>query len=91
VKSASKEKSEFKWDYAPAPESKDHIKLDARYELFINGEFVKPLSKKYFNTYSPSTEQKLAAVAQANEKDVNAAVLAARHAYDRVWKKMPAN
>ena len=60
----------FSWDYAPAPEAKDHAKIKKQYDLFINGEFVKPNSKKYFSTYSPSTLEKLADVAEANEKDV---------------------
>ncbi|MFO0356247.1 MAG: aldehyde dehydrogenase family protein [Sphingobacteriaceae bacterium] len=81
----------FSWDYAPAPEAKDHAKIKKQYDLFINGEFVKPNSKKYFSTYSPSTLEKLADVAEANEKDVDAAVKAARNAYEKVWKKMPAS
>jgi hypothetical protein len=32
-------------NYAPAPESSDHIQLKPQYNLFINGKFVKPLSK----------------------------------------------
>lgn len=80
----------FNWEYAPAPEAKDHAKLKKQYDLFINGAFVKPNSKKYFSTYSPSTLEKLAEVAEANEKDVDLAVKAARNAYDKVWKKMPA-
>ncbi|MBA3680525.1 MAG: aldehyde dehydrogenase family protein [Bacteroidetes bacterium] len=83
-------KSEFNWEYAPAPEAKDHIKLKAQYDLFINGKFVKPYSKKYFATYNPATEEKLAEVAQANSKDVDLAVASAKNAYDKVWKKMPA-
>ncbi len=80
----------FDWKYSPAPEANDHIKLKTRYELFINGKFVKPNGKKYFDTYSPSTEQKLAEIAEANEKDVNTAVASARQAYEKIWKKMPA-
>lgn len=80
----------FQWDYAPAPESKEHIRLEKQYELFIGGKFVKPLSKKYFATINPATEEHLAMIAQANEKDVDAAVKAARQAYEKVWKKMPA-
>lgn len=80
----------FNWEYAPAPEAKDHAKIKDRYDLFINGKFTKPISKKYFSTYSPSTLEKLADVAEANEKDVDAAVKAARAAYEKVWKKMPA-
>lgn len=79
------------WTYAPSPESTDHIKLNKQYDLFINGKFVKPNSKKYFTTINPATEEKLAEVALANEKDVDTAVNAAKNAYDKVWKKMPAS
>jgi aldehyde dehydrogenase (NAD+) len=78
------------WGYAPSPESTDHIKLDKRYELFIDGKFVKPASGKYFDTINPATEDKLAEVAEANEKDVDKAVKAARTAYEKVWRRMPA-
>jgi aldehyde dehydrogenase (NAD+) len=53
----------------------------------INGEFQKPLSKKYFATINPATEEKLSEVAEANTADVNKAVEAARTAYEKVWKK----
>ena len=75
---------------APAPESKSAAKIDPQYDLFINGKFEKPLSKKYFATINPATEEKLSVVAEANSADVNKAVGAARNAYEKVWKKMPA-
>ncbi len=75
---------------APAPESKSAAKIDPQYDLFINGKFEKPLSKKYFATINPATEEKLSVVAEANSSDVNKAVGAARNAYEKVWKKMPA-
>lgn len=78
----------FKWDYAPAPEAKDHARIKKQYDLFINGQWQKPASKKYFASFSPSTEEKLSEVAEANEKDVNTAVTAARTAYDKYWKKL---
>ena len=76
--------------YAPAPESKAAAKIDAKYDLFINGKFEKPLSKKYFATTNPANEEKLADVAEANAADVDKAVKAARNAYEKTWKKMPA-
>ncbi len=76
------------WKYAPAPESKDHIHLKKQYGLFINGGFVQPLSKKYFDTINPATEEKIAEIAEANDKDVDLAVTAAAKAYNSVWKKM---
>ena len=75
---------------APAPESKSVAKINDRYDLFINGRFEKPLSKKYFDTINPATEEKLSVVAEAGAADVQKAVGAARTAYDKVWKKMPA-
>ncbi len=72
---------------APAPESKSVAKIAERYELFINGKFEKPSSKKYFDTINPATEEKLSSIAEANNADVNKAVVAARNAYDKGWKK----
>ena len=28
------------WEYAPAPESTDHVSIEEQYALFIGGEFV---------------------------------------------------
>lgn len=78
------------WKYAPAPEATDHIRLQKQYELFINGKFVKPGSGKYFDTINPATEEKIASIAEASEKDVDTAVKAARSAYDKTWSRMPA-
>jgi aldehyde dehydrogenase (NAD+) len=80
----------FTWSYAPALESKDHIQLKQQYELFINGRFVKPNSGKYFDTINPSTEQVIAKVADANPKDVDSAMMAAKNAYDKTWSKISA-
>lgn len=78
------------WDLAPAPESTGHIQLKEQYDLFIGGKWVKPSSGKYFATTNPADETKLAMIAEANEKDVDKAVKAARKAYDTVWSIMPA-
>ncbi|MBK6444943.1 MAG: aldehyde dehydrogenase family protein [Bacteroidetes bacterium] len=77
------------WEYAPAPESKDHVRLEKKYELFIDGKFVSPSSGKYFDSINPATEGKLSEIAEANAKDVDKAVQAARNAYNGVWGKMP--
>jgi hypothetical protein len=44
---------------APAPESKSGAKIDPQYDLFINGKFEKPASKKYFASINPATEESL--------------------------------
>ncbi|MEM7610167.1 MAG: aldehyde dehydrogenase family protein [Pseudomonadota bacterium] len=78
------------WQYSPAPESTDHIQLDERYGLFINGEFAPADSGQTFATINPATEKPLAQVADAGESDVDRAVTAAREAYENVWSPMPA-
>lgn len=79
------------WEFAPSLESTDHINLKKQYELFIGGKWVKPSSGKYFDTINPATEEKIASIAEANDKDVDKAVKAARKAYNEVWSKMPAS
>ncbi len=78
------------WQYAPAPESTDHIKVDDQYGLFIGGEFVEPADGRYFETINPATEQQLSSVALASEADVDRAVKAARKAYNGAWSKISA-
>jgi aldehyde dehydrogenase (NAD+) len=87
---ATLEKEKFLWDFAPAPEAKSIAKIEKRYELFIDGKFQAPASGKYFKTLSPSNLEVLSEVAMANEKDVDNAMNAARHAFEKYWKKMPA-
>src|SRR5450432_1470980 len=77
------------WKYAPAPESASHVKLNPRYDLFINGKFTQPVKDEYFDTINPANEKKLAEVAAASAEDVDKAVKAARVAYEKVWSKMP--
>lgn len=78
-----------RWNYSPAPEAHADLKLRPRYDLFIDGKFVRPSSGKYFPSINPATEQQLAEVAQGNAADVDKAVKAARRAYEKTWGKMP--
>ena len=75
------------WQYSPAPESTDHVRIKKRYDLFIGGDFVKPEQGKYFDTINPATEEKLSRVALASDADVDKAVKAARKAYSG-WSRM---
>ena len=77
------------WEYAPAPEAFEYIKIPQRHELFINGRFVQPRSRRYFDSINPATEKKLSEIAEGNSLDVDAAVKAARRAYEKVWSRMP--
>ena len=75
------------WKYSEALEASDHIRLKEKYELFINGKFVKPNSKKYFHTINPATDEVIAKIAEANKKDVDIAVKSARLAF-KSWSTL---
>jgi aldehyde dehydrogenase (NAD+)/betaine-aldehyde dehydrogenase len=65
------------------------IALDQKtYELFINGEFVKPQSGNYTEIVNPATNEPLARVAAAGIHDADAAVGAARAALEGKWATM---
>jgi aldehyde dehydrogenase (NAD+) len=76
------------WEYAPALEARDHVRIESRYGLFVGGRFVPPRSKKYFPTINPATEEVLSEVAEAGFDDVDAAVRAAEDAHRRRWSKL---
>jgi aldehyde dehydrogenase (NAD+) len=75
------------WTYAPAPESKDIVKLRERYGLFVGGEWLEP--SETYETISPATEEPLAVIGQATKADVEHAVAAARAAFDDGWSSIP--
>ena len=35
-----------KWEYSASPEAKDHVQIKRKYDLFINGKWVKGNIKK---------------------------------------------
>ena len=51
--------------------------LDARYDLYINGQWVPASDGKVFTAYNPATGEKLAECAEATKEDVDADVNAA--------------
>jgi betaine-aldehyde dehydrogenase len=53
-----------------------------RYRMFINGELVEGHRRSYFPVYDPSTEEIIAEVPDADERDIDRAVKAARGAFD---------
>ncbi|MGA3561722.1 aldehyde dehydrogenase family protein [Melissospora conviva] len=77
------------FEYAPAPESRSVVEIRASYGLFIDGRFVDAADGAAFKSVNPATEEVLASVAEAGAADVDAAVAAARTAYERVWGPMP--
>jgi aldehyde dehydrogenase (NAD+) len=77
-----------RWEYSPAPESTEHVRLHERYGLFIGGAFVEPVDGRYVPTINPATEEPLAEIAQAGSADVERAVAAARDA-SKGWAALP--
>jgi acyl-CoA reductase-like NAD-dependent aldehyde dehydrogenase len=61
-------------------------------QLFIDGEWVDAASGKTFAVYNPATGDVLAEVAEAGAADIDAAVRAARRAFeDARWRNLDAN
>ena len=79
-------------DYGPAPEGAAPglawIKEHEPFGLFINNQWVKPASGQYIESINPATGKPLTKVAAANSADVDAAVAAARAAFE-TWSKAP--
>jgi aldehyde dehydrogenase (NAD+) len=77
------------WEYAPAPESTDHIQIRPEYGLFIGNRFSPSKPRKTFEVINPATEEPLARVAHASRADVDRAVTTARSAYESAWSRLP--
>lgn len=68
------------WDYATSREDASLANIRAKQQLWIGGEWIKPTGGKYFPTFNPADESKLADVAHGKPKDIDKAVAAARKA-----------
>ena len=82
-------------EYGLAPESSAVANewLDQnkrKFKLYIDGQWLTPLSTRYFETISPATRKPIAKIAEANVADVNMAVMAARKALPK-WVKLGAH
>jgi aldehyde dehydrogenase (NAD+) len=75
------------WDYAPAPEARDIVRIDERYGHFIGGEWLAP--RATYATIAPATEEQLAEVGEATPEEVDAAIDAARAAFENGWSALP--
>ena len=80
-------------EYGPAPEAPDAVKVwlddhGRKFGLFINNEWVTPKGAKFYSSINPSNGELLAETTQAGQKEVDAAVAAARTAFS-TWSKMP--
>ena len=79
-------------DYGPAPEDpKESLQWlerhHRRFGHFIGGVWKVPAEGSYFETSDPSTEEKIADVAQGSAADIDTAVKAARKALPG-WQKL---
>lgn len=59
-------------------------------KLYINGEFVSSSNNGTFETLCPANSSVLAHVSEATPQDVDAAVSAAKHAYEKKWSNINA-
>lgn len=50
------------------------MKIQDRYDLYINGEWIKPASGEYLDAINPATGEKIAEFATANNEDVDRAI-----------------
>ncbi len=79
-------------EYGPAPESPSPaaawIKEHQPFGLFINNEWRAPAQERYLDTVNPATGKPIGQVAAATSADVDAAVAAARDAFE-TWSKTP--
>ncbi len=65
--------------------------MDGPTQLLIGGKFKDSLSGRTFPTINPATEEVLAEISEAEEPDIDAAVKAARAAFNhKSWRSMPA-
>ncbi len=83
------ERTRVRWDYSPAPESADHVRLRDAYGVFVGGEFADPRSGTSAPTVNPATEEPLAEIAVAGAEDIAHAVSTARAAQEK-WAALPA-
>jgi aldehyde dehydrogenase (NAD+) len=79
------------FEYATAPESREIVRLEERYGLFIGGEFVEPRSGEFQPSINPASEEPLAEVSYAGAEDVDLAVRTARDAFENGWSDLPAS
>jgi aldehyde dehydrogenase (NAD+) len=77
-------------DYAPAPESRAIARIAPSYGLYVDGGFRPAADGRTLLTEDPATEEPLATVAHGGPADVDAAVAAARRAFEGPWSAMPA-
>jgi aldehyde dehydrogenase (NAD+) len=80
-------------EYGPAPESPSAVNAwleehGRKFGLFINNQWVTPQDAKYLPSIDPSNGETLAETVQAGQKEVDAAVSAARAAFES-WSQTP--
>src|SRR3989338_539327 len=62
-----------------------------QYDLLIDGKFVAPENKGYFDSINPSNGEVIARIAHGTAVDARSAILAARRAFDSgIWSNLTA-
>jgi aldehyde dehydrogenase (NAD+) len=76
-----------RFEYAPAPESREIARLKPSYQIYVDGAF-RDGSGDAVKTINPADEAPLAEIAEAGPSDVDDAVRAARRAAPK-WAALP--
>jgi aldehyde dehydrogenase (NAD+) len=72
---------------APGPQAAESLVGGVPKQLLIGGRWVPAASVKTFESSNPATGDLLAHIAEAGEVDADAAVAAARAAFEGPWSK----
>lgn len=75
--------------YADAEISTADIEIKKRYDLFIGGQWIRPVHGKYLRCFNPTTEEILTEFAHAGPDDIDRAIKSARNAFETFWKEFP--
>ena len=65
-----------------------NLSIPTHLENYIGGNFVAPLNNQYLDCINPATAEVFAQIPDSNEQDVDAAVLAAKKAF-QLWSVTP--
>src|SRR4029077_4442950 len=73
----------------PVPAQRNQKRLRSYDKLLIGGRWTSPSSSRVIDVISPTTEETVAHVPDGQAADIDAAVIAAREAFDRgPWPRM---
>src|SRR5256885_4153936 len=89
TKKQSAELARQVFEYAPAPEAIDHVKIQPRYGLFIGGRIGEGHNKKKFPTLNPAPQEKMGQGVGGGEGGVRPPLQTTRQDFDFLGPPFP--